>query len=670
MEHSTRSRITRNRELRACTECRKRKLKCDRHLPCTSCTRRNDPSSCNYERSSIGQKNEYERRVKAEARLEHLEMLVQQLSQPVQTSTNGSISTPEDNTNWGSSILDHDVQTSLPDSQTHYNGSTHWSAMLEDIEELRFTIMNDDTIDSGSNSSHASGDDDDGTSVLFGASRPLPYHDIISSFLPPRREVDRLVAAYFRAKAITAPFIHAGQFNRLYQAFWNDPIVTSPLWTSMLFSILDIMTKTSSAHPPGLQNSEEKSFKSDRFAMAAAHCLANGEYYKPKKFAVEALLLYAQRKCLTSVDMSQDLAIIFGTLVRLATSVGYHREPQISSKLSVFEGEMRRRTWSLCMNLDLLVSFQLGMPSNVQYPTWDTRPPSNLLDSDFDETTLVLPPARPDSEITELLLYIAKHKLITVFEKIIRHTLSTSDNTVSELELVDQELRSTYATLPSVFHYRPMSHSIADPPSVIVTRLCVNFIYQKCVCVLHRKYVTRGRLESIKTCYESASNLVDRISDVYNEFQPGGQLETERWFLSSITWHDFLLGCTALCVVLCASKNSLASTANGAGIVDLAITLKRLQNARDICEEQSERSKDTRRVQRLIDAIIVQFSAENSSDEARLQDLPEDGQSIKATGNGIAAHFDEDWHWNESTMIGADEWAYMGQFLDLPNNEL
>ena len=83
----------------------------------------------------------------------------------------------------------------------------------------------------------------------------------------------------------------------------------------------------------------------DRFGPAAAHCLAVGEYYRPQRFAVEALLLYAQSKCLTSVDLGPNVAILFGTLARLGTVMGYHRDTDGSrQRISAFEGEMRRRT--------------------------------------------------------------------------------------------------------------------------------------------------------------------------------------------------------------------------------------------------------------------------------------------------------------------------------------
>lgn len=358
MERLQHRKITRNRELRACTECRRRKLKCDRQLPCIACTRRNEVTSCVYERNFERLSSGHGHRSQAEDRLEHLEQLVQELSESRQNFAN------HNSTTFGADTVQCG-RDELPNESLH-NGATHWSAMLEDIDELRNAIrQNDETED-------ADGDiGDDGIGLLFGAFKPLSYQQIISQFLPPRHETDRLVATYFRAKAVAAPFVHTTHFRGQYRLFWDKPFTAPPLWTSILFSILDIATRTLSTSSTA--STGEKS-KSDRFAIAAAHCLAVGEYYRPQRFAVEALLLYAQSKCLTSVDLSPDVAILFGTLVRLATVMGYHRDADGSrGGMSAFEGEMRRRTWSLCMQLDMLVSFQNGLPSNIQFPTWDTR---------------------------------------------------------------------------------------------------------------------------------------------------------------------------------------------------------------------------------------------------------------------------------------------------------
>lgn len=656
MERLQQRKITRNRELRACTECRKRKLKCDRQLPCSSCVRREESASCIYEKKFEGPQSEYERRLRAEARLEHLQQLVQDLSQsrPVSTDFSQTEAGPSNTQGTG-----NDVPVDLA-----YNGATHWSSMLEDIEELRNAMIEPEYNEVPD--ADFDGIDRGQIGLLYGAANPLSFQQVLSQSLPPRKEADRLVAAYFRARAVAASFIHSAQFMRHYRLFWEDPSTVSPLWTSILFSILDIAKRVMS--PTSGATTEDSGKRVLQFSTAAAHCLVIGSYHRPQRLAVESLLLYAQARCIGSIDISPNLAVIFGTLGRLAVTIGYHRETdRFQLDMSAFEREMRRRTWSLYMQLDLLVSFQLGLPSSIQFPTWDTSPPTNLQDSDFDEDTIELPPARPESEPTELLFYISKHRLMAVFEKILRHSLSVTDQPIEELEMIDQELRNTYEALPPVFKPRPMADSVVDSASVIVTRLCVTFIHQKCLCALHRKYVPRGRLDSVRTCYYSASDLVARFVDMSKEFEPGGQLESERWFMGSISWHDFLLGCTVLSLVICSTRNWEASSACTA-IVDVVASIELLQSAKPLLrQQQSADSKDTRKVARLVEATVTKFGDQGFPLTGRENpSYAEPWQSMQPS----MGDRNTDFLWNEATMWTTEDptWTYMEQFLELPSD--
>ena len=49
--------------------------------------------------------------------------------------------------------------------------------------------------------------------------------------------------------------------------------------------------------------------------------------------------------------------------MRLALQQGYHRDPSQFPNLSVFQGEMRRRTWSAVNQHDLLFSVLIGRKS-------------------------------------------------------------------------------------------------------------------------------------------------------------------------------------------------------------------------------------------------------------------------------------------------------------------
>ena len=677
MESTPKRTITRNRELLACTECRRRKLKCNRHTPCTTCVRRGDEASCTYQRFAGGLERERERRLQAEARLEHLEQLVQQLAQ------HGDASSPHGQT-MSHQVTDHQMNREessielgalFANEEPIFNGSTHWSAMLADIEELRSVItpneataLDDDIVEYNENIA---------TSMILGSAVPLPIQQVLAQYLPSRQEADRLTAMYFRSRGLSAPFIHASHFRRLYRSFWINPIKAPVLWTSILFSILHVARNTLTF------GSNENVYPDHRYNVASAHCLTLGEYFRPKQYSVESLLLFTQAQCVTGPNISSDLGLIFGVLIHLASRMGYHRDPELF-QLSNFDKEMRRRSWSMCMQLDLLISFYFGLPSHVQFPTWDTQAPRNLLDSDFDEDTKELPPARPDSESTDILFYIAKHRLMAVFEKVLRHTLSSGTTESTDVDKLDAEIRDTYSSFPEILRPRPMADSVVDSPSLIVTRLCVFFIYQKCLCVLHRPYVTRGRLQSTQICNSAASNIVRYFNDTYKEFLPGGQLETERWFMSSITWHDYLLGVIALCMVLCASSQNFVAID-----VPFTETLQLLRRAQDICMEQSARSKDSRRVRKVINATLLHFGSQDNGDTTNEISLSTNTlqlslQSSFADGQTSAPFFlppeglqglppeetEADWVGSQSSTTPMNDfaWAYLGQFLNLSDH--
>ena len=641
--------------------------------------RRGDEANCVYQRYARGLGNERQRRLEAESRLEHLEHLVQQLAQPGPSSgpQHGGPSQPGTAT-VATSVLDKTRSSNgtPPDALSQgsaYSGSTHWSAMLEDIEELRFAIGTDDVPLELDYTEGFSAVD-----VLFGSGNTLSLSQVLAQFMPSRQEADRLTAAYFRAKAVSAPFIHSSQFRRQYQAFWQETSRAPPLWTSIFFTICYIASST--LLPPSGSDIEHM-----RYSTAAAHCLAIGGYFRPKRFAVEALLLFAQSQLFTSLDIPSDVATIMSLVIRLATKLGYHREPDNFS-ISPFEKEMRRRTWSLCIQIDLLTAFQFGLPSTVQYPTWDTRPPSNLLDSDFDEHSAELPPSRPDTELTDIAFYNAKHRLVVVFEKVLRNALATDEEGSMHLDQLDAEIRQTYAILPEILRLRTMSESVVDPPWLTVTRLCVGFMFFKCLCVLHRKYVTQGRVYSIRTCYEASSELVRFFVDAYEDFEPGGQNESERWFLSSITWHDFLLGSTALCLVVCASSQSNLDID-----IDMPATLELLRRSQQACMEQSKRNSHTQRAAKVVGATVVLLEAQYVQSQFQLgganlyanqnassgmytaQAGGENAAQTLAVMPGIQESADMsgafDWGWDENLSRSTEDasWLYLQQFLNLSN---
>jgi hypothetical protein len=482
--------------------------------------------------------------------------------------------------------------------EMRYVGSTHWSAIMDDIHELKVAL--------GGSFSVLQVEEEDlrrpsgpGGELIFGLSNVYSLQDIISQHLPSKAETDRFLSTYFKGETFIIPFIHNSHFHQQYEKFWADPNNVNPLWLSLLFSVCYMASLVA-----GRQNSYRASQNGPvaghfNFHVAAGQCLVLGEYHRPQQFGPEALVAYANCKSLKTLDPSREALQILGLVVRMAYEMGYHRDPDSLKGFDVFEGEMRRRFWAVCKQMDLMISFQFGLPTNIRFDNCDTRSPRNLLDSDFSVDTQILPPSRPESEPTRLLWFIVKDRLMAGFGKVCQYALSFEEQSETDVLELDKEVRHLHTTIPDVLRARPFSECVTDEPLLIMVRLYVEFIHLKSLCVLHRRYMARGVNYSTHACIEAGKNLVCQFIDMYNEFTPGGQLHGELWLLSNFTMNDFLLGVMVLCLVVhtpCGSenRNSKIDARTEKEVLSL------LEKSLTICIEKSTASKDARRVSQAI----------------------------------------------------------------------
>jgi Fungal specific transcription factor domain/Fungal Zn(2)-Cys(6) binuclear cluster domain len=604
------SRIRRYRPKLSCAPCLTRKVKCDRGRPCETCVKRSDESSCTYDGlPGASKESSNNGSVDVQARLSHIEQLVRQVmrnTEPMIAPTTESLEMAH--LHLDDASFDPGTEGNLHQnmSETGYTGSTHWSTILDNIEELKTATHVTSDVD------HSNGVEMPEEESLFGISRQYSMQQILSDNLPSKVEVDRRLSAIFNAKSLNMPCIHIHQFQRQYAKFWEDPLAAPPLWVSMMFSLCCMAAKISEATDTAQASTfEVQEDARAGFLRAATHCLVLGGFSRPQHQAVEALVLYAQCKYMSSLDPSRELCLIISVVSRIAYMMGYHRDPDNFSHLTVFEGEMRRRTWSICRKFDLMVSFQFGLPSNIPIDSWDTKSPRNLLDSDFDEETKSLPPSRPQSEPSPILYFVVKHALMNGFTKVCNHALSFATRSPAEVLELDNEIRQMYLTVPESLRMRPMALSLADPPYLIIMRLHIEFLHQKCMCILHRRYMARGDEYSTKACVDAANTILTYFIDVNKEFEPGGQLYANRWALSSFNVNDFLLAVMSLCLFLCIWKRQNPgkyATEEPAIYAHLEL----LKQSYKVCVEMSTISRESKRVVTALKTTLQQFEPQSS----------------------------------------------------------
>ena len=333
-----------------------------------------------------------------------------------------------------------------------------------------------------------------------------------------------------------------------------------------------------------------------------------GRYQTARPYSVEALFLYAICKYRQKEDPDSDAWMTMGICARLAMRMGYHRDPRYLGDISPFEGEMRRRTFSLIANFELLLSFQVGLPAIIHEDECDTESPRNLLDTDFDETCKDLPPSRPPNDPTPMLYFCFKIRLGKTFRRVYRHALSLDLHSYDSTMKLDGELRESYQALPSCLRMRPLASSATDEAYVALNSLNIGLIYLKGLCVLHRYSIGHERSNptfdySRRTCISAALEILSYQAELHTACQPGGKFFDDKWMLSSLTLHDFLLAAMITCLDLYESRHKPATTPSE----DLIAQIQKhdaLRLSQDIWMSRRAYSRDARRASSVLAVML------------------------------------------------------------------
>jgi hypothetical protein len=175
----------------------------------------------------------------------------------------------------------------------------------------------------------------------------------------------------------------------------------------------------------------------------------------------------------------------------------------------------------------------------------DTLPPRNLLDEDFDEDCTELPPSRPESEMTPMSYALCKGRLSDEAGKIMAIANKLQLPPYGEVLKLDLSLREAYDKVPPQLRLDESEITVTDSPNTILKRFTVSVLFEKSQCMLHRKFLMKAR-EHPEYQYSKQVGLYASMKLLHSQglihaASPGGPLALDRWFLSSLSTHNFLL---------------------------------------------------------------------------------------------------------------------------------
>lgn len=460
--------------------------------------------------------------------------------------------------------------------------------------------------------------DSSSPNLLLGMSRPVTKEELLID-IPSREITDRLISRFLKttepslskhspngavctfcilrlSNLILAVLVHIPTFRKEYELFWKSPQETSFTWLAYIYAILTLSVshyhRSEEILPLDMVDS---STAWGIFRKRSAQALVQANYLAPGKYKAEALFFYSLSEFYRNQDAQFGVSYLFGILIRLAMRMGYHRDPGHYPSISAFDGEMRRRLWALMCQLDILISYQVGLPRTIQPWQFDTKLPSNLHDTDFDENTVQLPPPRPLTERTACGYTIGKSRIMICFGQITDLAYSREQVSYEEILNIDRRLEEAHDLLPPFLKYQPINQCLAEPTELIMRRYTLELLYQKARVVMHRRYMARMDPKytySRNACLNAARRTLQHHSDVYQESLPGGQLYAERFFMNSFQNTDFMLSAMVLCLELSKETKRDITRMSPQERDDL---LQLLETTYKIFKEGRHRSSDTHR---------------------------------------------------------------------------
>ncbi|KAL4779072.1 fungal-specific transcription factor domain-containing protein [Aspergillus varians] len=472
----------RHRPAYSCTECRRRKVRCDRTKPCCGQCRALDlASSCAYEDN---------RRPTAGNRTRKAPSSPSTGQRDGGTSEVRSVNPPA-------------IQGTI--SKTRVFGHGHWMntfslmeglSALKPIGELYQTFTSDCPRDELRECK----------SLAQTIKRQRPSRRCLPAdihrFFPDRVVMDQLVDLYFNTFESCYGIL-------CYSLFMEEYIICMELQrpdeaeSSFLLQVLLIMTIAAPLHDDAAVRSEVAA--NARIWIHIAQTWLSAPLEKDrltlKAIQVHCLLLLSRQVNQVGPDL---VWISAGSLMRIAMQMGLHQDPDLLGQMDFKTKHMRRRLWYTILEMNVQSAIDSGMSPMISDGDYTTQPPSNAITHETGE---------PDAAAS-------KHAFQPLLASSISLRIRATKiiNSMHEEPSYDQVL-SLGTELASACRAAAIILNETSPPSssTFATSFCSHLLRRFPLC-LHFRYAIKAKINPLYShsrhvCLEAALDLVNLLED-------------------------------------------------------------------------------------------------------------------------------------------------------------
>lgn len=232
---------------------------------------------------------------------------------------------------------------------------------------------------------------------------------------PPPESIKKLRHMYFRNVDPLIKILHRPTIEKEFDLFMinpeDNPLSTTAeaLFFAMYFAAITSLSPESCMRQLG----EDRSQLVVQYRQAVEVALARADYLNNTSLeSLQALTLYDT--CLRNHAASRPSWAILALVYRLAQAIGLHRDGN-GSTFSPYEAEMRRRLWSQILVLDVRAAQDRGTEPMIHEEDFNTIPPTNIDDDDFNPDTKIPLPQLAKDGPTDITFSLCTYRCSSLF---------------------------------------------------------------------------------------------------------------------------------------------------------------------------------------------------------------------------------------------------------------
>ncbi|RDW82800.1 hypothetical protein BP6252_03912 [Coleophoma cylindrospora] len=551
----------RRRPALSCVLCRQRKIKCDRKVPCRPCVasgnqfctyradqapprRRYDTastpaastssvdsqrppgvfvfnaSSNTEDNNPITQPQESQTIRELASKIQDLEKLLSETKQQ-NNAVNNTLANPDNidssvqsNNNLktpkvpkAEELFSANARDESRASRSRFFGHTNWMVMFS-----QFEILQDFSKEPEWDESRALLQQCKATMRAIKSESKVNPHPLPNprDYIPPRQLCDELVQLYLRTFETTYRILHVPTFMKAYRSFWEDSAPADTIFVTKLLLVIAVGAAWYQGDSPLVSRPSTVSW------VSAARTWLQAPFEKAQlsfdSIQLQCLLALARQANDIGADTFWASA---SNILTMALNMGLHRDPGMFPGVSVFEAEMRRRVWATVLEFAVQSNPYAGLPLLLSSEDYDCRPPSNLDDCDFDETTTTLPESKPADVFTQTSWQLALLGSVSIRINVARVVNKIhSQPTYDEVIKLHEALTEAYRAIPSFFRPQNLESQYTSPNQPTSFQVyMLDHLTRRYLIHLHCLYAARAGKSpqfylSRKVCLDSSLALL------------------------------------------------------------------------------------------------------------------------------------------------------------------